>query len=110
LTITHTGNKPDLQNNSTIFTFNIQISMPTDANLDDIIHNLQEKFREVCKIQNENISETHSIQSSQATTCSFDINDGDINEEMYSLVNESDAYQRESLRVGCFDQQNSHNI
>lgn len=79
--------------------------MPGAVNIDPdvIVHYLREKFRDLCKIQNENMSDTDSIQPLQTTTCSLDIIDGNIDEEVYTPINEFDEDQNRSLRVRVFN-------
>ncbi len=103
LTITYTVNQQDLQNNLTAITFDVKMPGAVNIDPDVIVHYLREKFRDLCKIQNENMSDTHSIQPLQTTTCSLDIIDGNIDEEVYTPINEFDEDQNRSLRVRVFN-------
>ncbi len=102
--ITCTVNQQDLQNNSIAITLDVKIPVVVNIDPNVIVHYLQEKLRELCKIENENIPQTHSIQPLQATTCPFDIIDENINEEVYASVSELDDNENGPLLVRAFDE------
>jgi len=104
LTITYTVNQQASQNNSTAITFDVKMPVAVNIDPDVIVQYLKEKFQELCKIQDENIPQTDSIQSLQDTLCPLDIVDEDIIEEPCDLVNKLYDDQSGPLRVRVFDE------
>ncbi len=79
--------------NSTAITFDVKIPVTVNIDPDVIVQYLKEKFQELCKIQNEIIPQTDSIQSLQ------DIIEG-------TCASDNELYDDRSgpLRVRVFDE------